>query len=121
MVFLDTYAIMEVDKGNPAYKEYSLKPIDAMTTIFNLIDVYFIYLKRFGETEADRIYENVKPMVMAIDDFIVKEAMKFKLKYPKKRYSIADCIGYLTALKYGAKFLTGDYAFKGLENVEFVA
>ena len=59
-------------------------------------------------------------MVIPINDGIIKEAMKFKLAHLKKRFSFADCIGYMTALKIKAKFVTGDYAFKGLENVEFI-
>lgn len=120
MVFLDTYSIIEIDKGNPNYKNYILEPVNAITTIFNLIEVYFIYIKIHEEKDADRIYDIAKPMVVPIDDSIIKSAMNFKLAHHKKRYSIADCIGYVTALKFEAKFLTGDYAFKGLENVEFV-
>ncbi len=120
MVFLDTYAIIEIDRDNPCYREYALKSAIGITTLFNLIEVYFIYLKKFGEKEADEIYNIIKSMVVPIDDSIIKEAMKFKLANQKKRYSIADCIGYITALKFNAKFLTGDYAFKDLENVEFV-
>lgn len=120
MEFLDTYAIIEIDKGNPNYKNFVIEPIRAITTIFNLIEAYFIYLKKFGEVDANRIYDNIKPIVKSIDDSIVKSAMKFKFANQKIRYSIADCIGYVAALKFEAKFLTGDYAFKGLKNVEFV-
>ena len=120
VVFLDTYAIVEIDTNNPRYRKYVLDSTDVATTIFNLSEVYFVYLKKFGEKEADEIYEIVKVMVVPTDDDIIKEAMKFKLTHQKKRLSMADCIGYITALKLNAKFVTGDYAFKGLENVEFV-
>lgn len=62
----------------------------------------------------------VKPIVVNIDDEIIKEANKFKLKHLKKRFGFADCIGYATARKYNAKFVTGDYMFKGLKGVEFI-
>lgn len=120
VIFLDTYAIFEIDTDNPHYKKYILDSADAATTIFNLSEVYFIYLKKFGKKEADEIYEIIKVLVVPIDDDIIKEAMKFKLANQKKRFSMADCIGYITSLKLNAKFVTGDYAFKGLENVEFV-
>lgn len=119
-IFLDTYAIIAIDADSHSYKKYDLKSIEAITTLFNLIEVYFVYLKKFSEKEADEIYDIVKNMVVPIDGFIIKEAMKFKLANQKKRYSIADCIGYVTALKLKSKFVTGDYAFKGLENVEFI-
>ncbi|MBI2541647.1 PIN domain-containing protein [Candidatus Woesearchaeota archaeon] len=119
VVFLDTYAIVEIDTDNPSYRKYVLDS-DVAITIFNLSEIYFVYLRKFGEKEADEIYNIVKIMVVPIDDDIIKEAMKFKIAHQKKRYSMADCIGYITALKLSAKFVTGDYAFKGMENVEFV-
>lgn len=120
VIFLDTFAIIEIDRGNPNYRKYALKQIDAITTVFNLIEIYFYYLKNYGQIEADDVYKIIKDMAIEIDDYIIKEAGKFKLLHLKKRFSFADCIGYITALKFKAKFLTGDYAFKGLENVEFV-
>ncbi len=120
VIFLDTYAIIEIDKGNSNYRKYSLEPIEAITTIFNLIEVHFYYLKNYDEKEADKIYNIIKMIVIPVDDFITKDANRFKLAYLKKRYSFADCVGYITALRYKSKFLTGDYAFKGMENVEFV-
>ena len=120
VIFLDTYAIIEIAAGNPSYKQYALNSGDGVATIFNLSEVYFYYLKNFGEKEAEKIYGVVKPLSVPIDDSIIKAAMRFKLAHQKKRYSIADCIGYFTALKLNLKFLTGDYAFKYLENVEFV-
>ena len=120
VIFLDTYAIVEIDTDNPRYRKYVLDSTDAATTIYNLSEIYFVYLKKFGQKEADEIYEIAKGMVIPIDDNIIKEAMKFKLAHLKKRFSFADCIGYMTALKIKAKFVTGDYAFKGMENVEFV-
>jgi len=118
VIFLDTYAIIELDKDNPKYRKYASE--SGVTTIFNLMEVRFYYLKNYGRREADDIYSLIKPMVMRIDDFIIKGANTFKLKNLKKRFSFADCVGYIASLKFNAKFLTGDYAFKGLDNVEFV-
>jgi predicted nucleic acid-binding protein len=120
VIFLDTYAIIEIDKGNLNYRKYTLESITFITTSLNLMELNFYYLKHHGQKKADEIYNNVKPIVINIDDSIIKEANKFKLAHLKKRFSFADCIGYVTALKFNAKFLTGDYAFKGLKNVEFV-
>ena len=120
VIFLDTYAIIEIYNGNLNYKNYILDPIEAITALLNLIEVYFIYFKGFNEEEANKIYDKVKSLVIPINDSIIKEAMKFKIMHQKVRYSMADCIGYITALKFNAKFLTGDYTFKGLEGVEFI-
>lgn len=120
VVFLDTYAIIEIAIQNPSYKPYELNSEEAITTIFNLTEVHFYYLKNFGIEEAEKAYDKVKSIVIPIDDSIIKEANRFKLKNLKRRFSFADCIGYVTARKYNTKFLTGDYAFKGLEGVEFI-
>ena len=120
VIFLDTYAIIEISLANPSYRKYILDSKDAITTVFNLMETHFYYLKNFGKEEAEKAYSIVKALVMPIDDSIIKEANAFKLANLKKRLSFADCIGYITALKFNARFLTGDYAFKGLNNVEFV-
>lgn len=120
VIFLDTYAIIAIDTGSDSYSKYTLNPEESVTTIFNLAEAYFVYLKKFGEREADEMYDTAREMIVPIDDSVIKEAMRFKLANLKKRLSFADCIGYMTALKLKAKFITGDYAFKGLDNVEFV-
>ena len=120
VIFLDTYAIIEIDKGNIDYKKYILNPLAVITTIFNIVEVYFVYLKLYNKQEAERIYGIIKSINIEVDDIILKEAMEFKLANEKMRFSFADCIGYISALRYKAKFLTGDFAFKNLGNVEFV-
>ena len=118
--FLDTYALIEIAAQNPRYKNYSISPIEAGTTIFNLMEIHFYYLKHFGDQEAEKIYGLVSPLLISTDDDIIKDANKFKLANNKKRLSFTDCIGYVAALKLNLKFVTGDYAFKDFENVEFV-
>ena len=118
VIFLDTYAIIEIDAANPNYSDYIKE--QAITTIFNLLEVHFYYLKKFGQKEAAEIFDYIAPLAVYVDSSILKEANKFKLVHLKKRFSFADCIGYQTALMYNAKFVTGDYLFKDFDNVEFV-
>ena len=118
--FLDTYALIEICLGNENYKNYVFDKEQAICTIFNLMEAHFFFLKKFGQIKADEIYGLIKPIYIEIDDSLLKEANAFKLLHLKNRLSFADCIGYVTALKLKAKFVTGDYAFKGMENVEFV-
>ena len=118
--FFDTYAIIEMLVQNPKYNNYTIIPIEDGTTIFNIMEVHFYCLKNFGNDEAERVYNLILPLLISTDDDIIKNANKFKLANLKKRFSFVDCIGYMTALKQNVKFLTGDYAFKGMENVEFV-
>jgi len=52
----------------------------------------------------------------------VKDGMKRRLELRKRRLdlSYADALGYAVSLRLRLKFLTGDDAFKNLDNVEFV-
>jgi len=118
--FLDTYALIEIAKQNPDYEDYAINPIEAGTTIFNIMELHFYYLKNFGNEEAERIYNLVSPLLISTDDDIIKDANKLKLANLKKRFSFTDCIGYVASIRLNLKFVTGDYAFKGIESVEFV-
>jgi predicted nucleic acid-binding protein len=45
---------------------------------------------------------------------------RLKMKRGKKNLSYVDALGYIIAEKLGVKFLTGDNAFDGMDNVEYV-
>jgi predicted nucleic acid-binding protein len=116
-MFFDTYALIEIAKGNPRYKRY-LDVERILLTKLNLIELYYAILRDFGEIEAKKHYFFYLPFAEEITDETVFEAVRFRLEH--KKLSYADCIGYVTAKRKGVKFLTGDVAFRGLENVEFV-
>ena len=116
--FWDSYAIIEIVKGNINYFSYGDEQI--IFSIFNLVEIYFAILRDFGKKTAEGIYEKYYPAVINIPDNILKEAMEFRLKNKTKRLSYADCIGYMYALRNNMFFLTGDKEFENLKNVEFV-
>jgi predicted nucleic acid-binding protein len=113
----DTYALIEILKENPSYLPYTeFKPI-----INEFIFAEFCYNLFKDNIENPEIYiEEVKSSVLHTDLKWIEEAMKFRLKWKKRKVSMADCIGYIVAEKLGIKFLTGDKEFYGMENVEFV-
>ena len=116
--FFDTYAIIEILKGNPAYEKYKNKKI--MVTIFNLVELHYKLLIDFNERLAKEILEKYSKFVVDVNLEIIEETNKLKLFYKKQRLSIPDVMGYITAKKLGIKFLTGDKEFADMENVEFV-
>lgn len=116
-MFFDTYALVEIAKGNPRYKKY-LDVEKIVLAKLNLIELYYAILRDFNEIEAKKHYFFYRPFAKETTDDEIFEAMGFKLAH--KGLSYADCIGYMTAKHEREKFLTGDVAFKGLENVEFV-
>lgn len=118
--FLDTYSIIEFLRGSKKFiKYFKGSPI---TTILNLIELYYIILRDFGKIQADREFNRFLNYVVDFDNDNVKEAMQFRLKFRKKGkdFSYTDSIGYIVAEKNKVKFVTGDDAFKRLKNVKFV-
>lgn len=116
--FFDTYAIIEIIKGNQAYQEY--KNASIVLTIFNIAELHYALLRDFSPQIAEALTKQYAQFIIEVDIEAMAEANAFKLKNKEKKYSVADCIGYTLANKLGLKFLTGDQGFKGLKGVEFV-
>ncbi len=117
--FFDSYAVIELVRGNPNYAKYSEEPV--VLTLFNLVEIYWSCITHLNEDHADRIYGTFKECVVDVSDDILKEAVKFRKINKKLDLSYTDCIGYIYALKNNLLFLTGDKAFKDMKNVEFVS
>ena len=118
--FFDTYALIEIIKGNPDYKEYEKE--DIITTRLNLMELYYSLLRLFNEQIAEHYFSFFLPSCVPVENRIIKIAMKFRLEQRKKRNLISyiDCIGYFVALQNNVRILTGEKHFLGLKNVEFV-
>lgn len=115
--FFDTYALIELVKGNPGYIKYTEAAV--ITTQLNLIEFYYSLISDFSKEIAKAVYSKFKDAARKIDDEIIFEAMELRKKL-KKRLSYVDCIGYTLAKELNIKFLTGDKEFEDMENVEFV-
>ena len=116
--FLDTYAIIEIIKGNQNYKKFTSEKI--YTSIFNLYELYYCLLKDYSELIALKNFEQFKNIIISIKEENIFEASKFKLNHKKQRLSYIDALGYTIAIQNNLKFLTGDKEFENLKNVEFV-
>lgn len=115
---LDTYALIEIAEGNPKYQRYV--DSDATTLKDNLAELYYFLLKKYDEKTADFFLDKFSGIVVELPISIIARAMIFKYKYIKTRFSYIDCLGYIYALENKRFFLTGDRAFKDMENVELV-
>ena len=120
MHFFDTYALIEIIKGNPGYKKYASKPF--VTSISNLMELYYALLRLHNEKTAEKYFKFFRPACIPINDNVIKNAMKFRLaqRSQKNLISYVDCIGYCMALDLGILFLTGEKHFRDLKNVEYV-
>ena len=116
--FFDTYAVIEIIKGNKNYAFFSEKQI--ITSINNLIETYYHLLREEGEKFAKEIVSKLDITLLEITEEIAFESAYFRYQNRKKKFSYIDCIGYICALKNNMKFLTGDKEFEHLNNVEFV-
>lgn len=118
MYFFDTYAMIEIVKGNTNYERYVQEP--AYATIFQLYEFYYSILAEFGENAAKEKIEKLNAVKIEVSEIDIAQASKFKLKNKAKKLSYADALGYEIAKSRKLKFLTGDRQFAGMENVEFV-
>ena len=114
--FFDTYALIEIIKGNFNFKKY----IDCLiiTTIFNIAELNYNLKKEMNVNLADQYTKDYFDFVVEVNLEDIKKAMDLKKQH--KYMSIPDCIGFMVAKKHQVKFLTGDNDFKDMENVEFV-
>jgi len=115
---LDTYAMVEIIKGNKNYAVFLDKEI--FTNLLNLYELYFILLRDYDEEKAKKYFSYFRRFSLDTLDSHIFGASKFKLENNKLNLSYADCLGYAMALENDLKFLTGDKEFEKFNNVEFV-
>ena len=117
--FLDTYAMIEIVRGNKAYEKYLDK--DFITTKYNLAELHYFLLTRYNLETADLYIRKFSVYAIDFDIDAISKAMVFRQKMRKKaKISYIDCLGYMVSVVNEVKFLTGDGHFKELDNVEFV-
>ena len=114
----DTYAIIEIIKGNPNYKPFINSRL--FTTKFNLTELYYSLLRDFNEVIAEHYFQIYSKLLIPVSFNCIRNAMKFKLLHYKEKLSYTDCIGHALAAEQSIQFLTGDQKFEKKLNVEFV-
>lgn len=117
--FFDTYAFFEIACGNEAYNPYVENAV-SVTSEFNLYELHYNLLRRYGEKIANEYYDIFAEYRTAVSPEDIKAASAFRLERKRDDISYADALGYVIARRRGMKFLTGDKAFKNLPGVEFV-
>ena len=118
MIFFDSYAILEIIRGNPNYRKFG--DLTLITGTLNLAEVFYSLLKETGEKQAKKIIEKVKFEFIEISEAIAIRSSIFRYKNRSKKLSYTDCIGYITARKNNMRFLTGDQQFQEMKHVLYV-
>lgn len=121
-LFGDTYALIELLKGNPSYERYS--DADLVTTEFNMLELAYALVRDFGRNETTNVIDFIRRKIEVIptEDPDYLDASEFRLSANKagKKLSLVDALGYSCSRKLGIKFLTGDREFKGMDSVEYI-
>ncbi|MBI4167531.1 MAG: PIN domain-containing protein [Candidatus Aenigmarchaeota archaeon] len=117
-IFLDTFAMFEIINGNLGYVKYLT--YEFSTSLQNLYELYHNLLKTNGEDFAKNCFKRFRQFAIQISDDHIFNASKFRLENSRLNLSYVDALGYAIAKEEGMKFLTGDIAFRKLDNVEFV-
>ncbi len=116
--FADTYALVEIVKGNKAYLQYMDEEL--FTSLLNLYELFYNLLKDYDADTAKELFYEFYSLLLPINDSHIFAAAHIKLLHKKRNVSYVDALGYAIALEENIKFLTGDKAFEKMENVEFV-
>jgi len=117
--YLDTYALIELGKSNPNYREF-LKSTKLLTSKLNLMEVAYYLKREKRDAEIAFMFSALSKYHVDASDRVFLNAAALKFKHKDRKLSYIDCLGYWTARENGAKFLTGDEKFKDVEGVEFV-
>ncbi len=84
--FFDTYAIIEIIKGNPDYDKYTFAKI--ITSFLNIIELHYILLKEWNNDFANEMAAKYSKYVAPITLMDIEEGNKFRLKNVKNHRSI---------------------------------
>ena len=119
--FADSFAIIEILKGNPAYHEYGLRNL--VTTEFNLCEVAYAMVRDYPDRSLS-ILSLIRSMIEIVQtgdsDYIAGANVRLRNNRLKRKFSTIDCLGYVVAERLNIPFLTGDREFFEMQNVEFV-
>ena len=119
--FADSYAIIEILRGNRAYRRYSSAHL--VTTEFNLCEVGYAVFKDFPEDSASilsTIRTTIEVVLTGDADYVVCAQLRLQNNRSGKKLSTIDSLGYAVAERLAIQFLTGDREFSDMKNVRFV-
>lgn len=121
-VLIDSWAWIEYLRGSKPgekVKEYVEDEVDVVVSTINIAEVYRWILRYYDERVAEeiRIAIGERSMIIEVSEEIAVQAAHIK---HDKGWGLGDSIIYATAKREGAKVLTGDPDFKGLDDVIFL-
>ena len=116
--YLDTYALVEVSRGNQKFSKYSQE--EFITSDITLAEFYGVLLREFNEKTAEYWLHKLRPYSEEVYLDVLIKAVTLKRQLKETKLSFFDAVGYIFSKERGAVFVTGDEDFKNMNNVEFV-
>lgn len=120
--YADTYALVEILKGSPAYEQYAKEELS--TSEFNMLELAYALTRDYGEEKAVEILRIMRAFVTIVqprdEDYARAATLRLELKRQNRNLSLINALGYILARHLGMLFLTGDREFKDLKGVEYV-
>ena len=83
--FLDTYAMIEIVRGNKDYERFLEK--DFITTKYNLAELHYFLLTRFGLKVADDYLKRFAVYAIDFDIAIISKAMVFRILVAQETFT----------------------------------
>ncbi|EQD77567.1 PilT domain-containing protein [mine drainage metagenome] len=120
-VFLDSYAIIEMARGNPRYA--AVREGEFATSVGNLLEVYYVLLQSGEEDLAEKALDEFGPLAVDLPRDLISRIARFRLERKGttgRRFSYVDASGYLYAQDRGLEFVTGALEFEGCPGMRFL-
>lgn len=118
-LYFDTYAILAVLRGSPAYEPLRSEP--GVTHQMNLLEAAVQLARRGVPAPFSLIDRMGLGLVGALrEDLEAAAGFKLRPEWRARNLSYIDALGYALALRLGRPFLTGDAGFRGLPGVQYV-
>jgi predicted nucleic acid-binding protein len=123
IVLIDSWAWVEFFAGSKTGESVKTYVKDENQEIIissiNLAEIYRIALDRFDEKAAEKRRRAMisRCYLVPVDEEIAVKGAKLR---HERDWGLGDALIYATAIREGAKVLTGDPHFKGLNHVIFL-
>jgi predicted nucleic acid-binding protein len=120
---IDSWAWVEFfagSKSGESVRNYVMdEDQDIIISSINLAEIYRIALDRFDEETAEKRRRAMitRCYLIPVDEEIAIMGARFR---HERDWGLVDAFIYATAIREGAKVLTGDPHFKGLNDVIFL-
>ena len=119
MKCLDTYALVEINNGNPKFAD--LLNEDMVITDLTFAEFYGQMFRKYDRKTADYWHRKLAFFCRPASREILLKAVIYRIEHSKEDLSFFDCIGYIYAKENKFIFVTGGKAFKNKEGMTVLA